>query len=90
MSATTSETILKLQTALIGVAVTILIAGIPWAYSLHGRVSAVEVTSEATSDMMGVALGELRMAANAQERINSLERRIDALERWRDREDKTP
>jgi hypothetical protein len=40
----TLETALTLLTALMGVATAILLAGIPWAYGIHGRLMKIETT----------------------------------------------
>jgi hypothetical protein len=35
---------LPLLTSLVGVGVAILLAGIPWAYGIHGRLTTIEAT----------------------------------------------
>jgi hypothetical protein len=61
-----TETAVTLVCGLLGVQTTILIAAIPWAYSMHGRVTRIEA-SAAT-------------AANLGERVGSLESRILRVE----------
>jgi hypothetical protein len=61
-----TETAVTLVCGLLGVQTTILIAAIPWAYSMHGRVTRIEA-SAAT-------------AANLGDRVSSLESRLLRLE----------
>ena len=61
-----TETAVTLVCGLLGVQTTILIAAIPWAYSMHGRVTRIEA-STAT-------------AANLGDRVSSLESRLLRLE----------
>lgn len=41
-----AETQLTVLTGLVGVGVTVLLAGIPWAYMIHGRLTAIEAKIE--------------------------------------------
>jgi hypothetical protein len=38
------EASITLLTSLVGVGVAILLAGLPWAYSIHGRLATIEVS----------------------------------------------
>ena len=61
-----SEWAVSLVCGLLGVQTTILIAAIPWAYSMHGRVTRIEA-----------AVG---LAAGLGERVSSLESRVLRIE----------
>ena len=38
------EASITLLTSLVGVGVAVLLAGLPWAYSIHGRLATIEAT----------------------------------------------
>ena len=61
-----SEWAVSLVCGLLGVQTTILIAAIPWAYSMHGRVTRI-----------AAAAG---LAAGLGERVSSLESRVLRIE----------
>ena len=61
-----SEWAVSLVCGLLGVQTTILIAAIPWAYSMHGRVTRIEATAG--------------LAAGLGERVSSLESRVLRIE----------
>jgi len=65
-SAAMIDIAITLLTTLVGVGVTVLLAGIPWAYSVHGRLATIETS--------------LRDTLNALPRLNELELRITRLE----------
>jgi hypothetical protein len=62
----TNDSAISLLTTLVGLGVSVLLAGIPWAYSVHGRLATIEVS--------------LREALSALSRVADLERRIGKLE----------
>jgi hypothetical protein len=55
-----------LLTSLVGLGVSILLAGIPWAYSVHGRLATIEAS--------------LRETLGAPGRMVELERRVTKVE----------
>ena len=56
-----------------GLAVMILMAAVPWAYQMHGRVTAIETAI--------VTIAEGATAASIlSDRVNSLENRITAIQ----------
>ena len=61
-----TETAVTLVCGLLGVQTTILIAAIPWAYSMHGRVTRIEASAATAAD-----LGD---------RVSSMESRLLRLE----------
>ena len=61
-----TESLLTVLTCLVGLAVTILIAGIPWAYSVHGRLTKMESNSETSAKLL--------------ELVFSMERRVTTIE----------
>ena len=61
-----SERAVTLVCGLLGVQTTILIAAIPWAYSMHGRVTRIEAAAG--------------LAAGLGERVSSLESRVLRIE----------
>ena len=65
-TATMSEWAVSLVCGLLGVQTTILIAAIPWAYSMHGRVTRIEAAAG--------------LAAGLGERVSSLESRVLRIE----------
>jgi hypothetical protein len=62
----TIETAVTILTSLVGVGVTVLLTGIPWAYSVHGRLATIETS--------------LLNAIAALARLNDLEHRVVRLE----------
>ena len=62
----TVETAISILTSLVGVGVTILLTGVPWAYSVHGRLATIETS--------------LRDAVAALARLNEIEHRVVRLE----------
>jgi len=62
------DSMLSLLTMLVGVAVAILLAGIPWAYGIHGRLTRIE------SCLSEQLRGE-------QQRLVELDKRLSRLER---------
>jgi hypothetical protein len=62
----TNDSAVSLLTTFVGIGVTVLLAGVPWAYSVHGRLATIEVS--------------LREAINALSRVAELERRVGRLE----------
>ena len=62
----TVETAVTILTCLVGVGVTILLSGIPWAYSVHGRLATIETS--------------LRDAVAALARLHEIEHRVVRLE----------
>jgi len=61
-----TETAMTLVCGLLGVQTTILIAAVPWAYSMHGRVTRIEASAATAAD-----LGD---------RVSSMESRLLRLE----------
>jgi hypothetical protein len=60
------EAAVSLLTSFVGIGVTVLLAGIPWAYSVHGRLATIEAS--------------LRDAVAPLARLNEVEQRILRLE----------
>lgn len=60
------EAAVSLLTSFVGIGVTVLLAGIPWAYSVHGRLATIEAS--------------LRDAVAPLARLNEVEKRILRLE----------
>lgn len=60
------ELITTVLTSLVGVGVSVLLAGIPWAYSMHGRLTRIEATLAAHLSRLNV--------------LNDLELRVARLE----------
>ena len=57
-----SEWAVSLVCGLLGVQTTILIAAIPWAYSMHGRVTRIEASAATAADLIDrVSLLESRL-----------------------------
>ena len=57
-----SEWAVTLVCGLLGVQTTILIAAIPWAYSMHGRVTRIEASAATAADLIDrVSLLDLRL-----------------------------
>ena len=76
----TTDRLIAIQTGLLGIAVVILMASVPFAYSIHGRLSAVEINSaRAVEDVKAIG-GDLKVMNVNASRIDGLERRIDRLE----------
>ena len=61
-----SEWAVSLVCGLLGVQTTILIAAIPWAYSMHGRVTRIEASAATAADLI--------------DRVSSLESRLLRIE----------
>ena len=61
-----SEWAVTLVCGLLGVQTTILIAAIPWAYSMHGRVTRIEASAATAADLI--------------DRVSSLESRLLRIE----------
>lgn len=77
----TTDRLITVQTAMQGVAVAILLAGLPWAYSMHGRVTSIESNATTSAERVReMAIDVKEMNRNAA-RIDVLEQRINALER---------
>jgi len=66
------EASVSVLTCLMGAGVLILLAGIPWAYSVHGRLTKIETT--------------LKNHLVSIERLADLERRITRLEMEREQD----
>jgi hypothetical protein len=78
--ATFSDRLLAVQTGLIGIAVAILLAGIPFAYSVQGRLSSVETNvANAATNVKDIG-GDLKAMAINSARLDTHERRLDRLE----------
>lgn len=60
------ETTLSLLISLMSIAVTILLAAIPWAYGIHGRLTTIETS--------------LQPLAGDRERLHQVEQRLARLE----------
>ena len=60
------DTTVSVLTSLVAVGVSVLLAGIPWAYSVHGRLATIETS--------------LRDAVAALARLHELEQRVLRLE----------
>lgn len=71
-----TDMLVAIQTSLLGAAVCILVAGVPWAYVMHGRMAVVERAAE---DVREIRADMKSMNLNAA-RLDSHERRIDRLE----------
>ena len=57
-----SEWAVTLVCGMLGVQTTILIAAIPWAYSMHGRVTRIEAAAGLAADLIDrVSLLDLRL-----------------------------
>jgi hypothetical protein len=66
------ESAVSLLTSFVGIGVTVLLAGIPWAYSVHGRLATIEAS--------------LRDAVAPLARLNEVEQRMLRLEmQWEHR-----
>ena len=61
-----SEWSVTLVCGMLGVQTTILIAAIPWAYSMHGRVTRIEASAATAADLI--------------DRVSSLESRLLRIE----------
>jgi len=61
-----SEWAVTLVCGMLGVQTTILIAAIPWAYSMHGRVTRIEASAATAADLI--------------DRVSSLESRLLRIE----------
>ena len=61
-----SEWAVTLVCGMLGVQTTILIAAIPWAYSMHGRVTRIEASAAPAADLI--------------DRVSSLESRLLRIE----------
>ena len=61
-----SEWAVTLVCGMLGVQTTILIAAIPWAYSMHGRVTRIEASAATAADLI--------------DRVSSLEWRLLRIE----------
>ena len=61
-----SEWAVTLVCGMLGVQTTILIAAIPWAYSMHGRVTRIEAAAATAADLI--------------DRVSSLESRLLRIE----------
>ena len=61
-----SEWAVTLVCEMLGVQTTILIAAIPWAYSMHGRVTRIEASAATAADLI--------------DRVSSLESRLLRIE----------
>ena len=61
-----SEWAVSLVCGLLGVQTTILIPAIPWAYSMHGRVTRIEASAATAADLI--------------DRVSSLESRLLRIE----------
>jgi hypothetical protein len=68
----TGEYSVSVLTCLMGIGVTILLAGIPWAYGIHGRLAKIETV--------------LKNVFISAERLGELEHRVTLLEAQRDRD----
>lgn len=62
----TTEIAMTTLTCLVGVMVMILLAGVPWAYSVHGRLTLIETT--------------LRDQLRLTQRVEDLSNRVTRLE----------
>jgi hypothetical protein len=60
------DTAISILTFLVGIGVSIMLSGIPWAYSVHGRLATIETS--------------LRDAILALARLNDMERRLVRIE----------
>jgi hypothetical protein len=68
----TSESLLPVLTCLVGVGVSVMVAGIPWAYGLHGRLTTIEAS------LKDVLRHEER-AGNHEQRLSRLELQLERV-----------
>ncbi len=56
----------QLNTVFLGIIATLMMAGVPWTYSINGRLTRIETT--------------LEMALDAHSEINAIDKRLNACE----------
>ena len=66
------ESFVPLLTSLVGIGVSILLAGIPWAYGVHGRLTQIETS-------LKELLGERARWSDLERRLTRIEARDTAL-----------
>ena len=71
------DRLIQIQTALIGLATTVLLCGIPWAYVMHGDVRELKVQSQYANEKQREMAADLKM-------MNTTGTRLEALEKWRE------
>lgn len=65
------ETSVPLLTSLVGIGVSVLLAGIPWAYGIHGRLTQIETS-------LKELLGERARWSDLDRRLTRIEARDSA------------
>jgi len=75
-----NDRLLQIQTGLLAIAVSVLLGGLPFAYSIHGRLSSVEANSRRAVDDLKEITNDLKAMAINSARLDTHERRLDRLE----------
>ncbi len=68
----TLEVAVTVLTTLVGVGVTVLVSGVPWAYGIHGRLTKIETS-------LNDGLGRFAQLGDIERRVTRLEYQTDGL-----------
>jgi hypothetical protein len=80
MNDKTTSIVMALQTTLIGLSTAVLLAGVPWAYVIHGRVSSIETNTQANAERSKEMASDIKSQTINSSRIDELGRRLDRME----------
>jgi hypothetical protein len=80
MSDRTTNIVMGLQTTMLGIITVVVVAGLPWAYIMQGRVSSIETNTEIYAERTKEMAADIKSQTINSSRIDELGRRLDRME----------